>query len=108
MVTVSWQIHRLQGMTNILVYNLFFEVNDTPLIADDYLPCARKVFTQNDKMPKIDIKSNFTSRFKTIYRTQLIVYDGKKYWNRAFLKHPTVLTVTTDDVSWFHCNMVWG
>ena len=38
----------------------FFVVNDTPSISEDYLPCARKVFTQHDCMPKIDIKSNFT------------------------------------------------
>ena len=38
----------------------FFVFNDTPSIAEDYLPCARNVFTQHDKMPKIDSKSNFT------------------------------------------------
>ena len=26
----------------------FFVVNDTPSIAEDYLLCARKVFTQDD------------------------------------------------------------
>ena len=26
----------------------FFVVNDTPSISEDYLPCARKVFTQHD------------------------------------------------------------
>ena len=38
----------------------FFVVNDSTSISEDYLPCARKVFTQHDWMPKIDSKSNFT------------------------------------------------
>ena len=32
-----------------VLYKLaFFVVNDTPSVSEDYLPCARKVFTQHD------------------------------------------------------------
>ena len=87
---------------------IVFSSNDTPSITEDYLPCARKVFSQHDLMPKIDINSN---------KVDLKLFTGLNSYFRmgistgtvsAFLKHSTVSTVTADDRSWFHCNMVWG
>ena len=41
------------------------------------LPCARKMFAQNDKI----LKETLQSGFKIIYRTELLVYNGDRYWN---------------------------
>ena len=46
---IRWRtIANPHALDEIFFFFFFFVVNDTPSISEDYLPCARKVFTQHD------------------------------------------------------------